>query len=460
MIINMIFAAPPIDKVARSNQPEVWSKSSGLSSGDDEEDYADDDDEKNYNNKYLLDYSKIFWISSNLTAPDFPQSISWIKIKSDFCFLCFYQHSRYFQLHSWSVQNYGQFWQEVAIKIFNQNMQFLETSILQLFSPFSNFFSGRCGTSPGWSPQKLPTGRSIQMCPWKGFHLSTIDLFQKQFHNFPAFPSGSLERDWTTLRICWGELGWDILNAIEKTFLCGMEEKILVFLLQPRCSMITNHTLADIPTTLQRPCTTQRRGWGPPGWRRSPLPSWGRGWGRSPLPWKGQWRWWWWWRWWCWCWWWCLPTQGWCWCRRPSGWLHPKLSRGNHCDGRHRSFGWIHLFLRYHRPIIIIIIIITLRSCLEFNLAGLWRLRRARQILTDWTKSKQGLSESRLSQKWDANEKQYLLQKGDLQRGSGLVQYEDPRPHGETGTGRKNIYQTCKSKSKLILAKHLNPQPS
>ena len=55
----MIFAAPPIDKVARSNQPEVWRKSSGLSSGDDEEDYADDDDEKNYNNKYLLDYSKI-----------------------------------------------------------------------------------------------------------------------------------------------------------------------------------------------------------------------------------------------------------------------------------------------------------------------------------------------------------------------------------------------------------------
>ena len=38
----MIFAAPPIDKVARSNQPEVWRKSSGLSSGGDEE---DDDDE-------------------------------------------------------------------------------------------------------------------------------------------------------------------------------------------------------------------------------------------------------------------------------------------------------------------------------------------------------------------------------------------------------------------------------
>ena len=42
MIINMIFAAPPIDKVERSDQPEIWRKISGLSSGGDEE---DDDDE-------------------------------------------------------------------------------------------------------------------------------------------------------------------------------------------------------------------------------------------------------------------------------------------------------------------------------------------------------------------------------------------------------------------------------
>ena len=40
----MIFAAPPIDKVERSDQPEVWRKSSGLPSGDDEEDDYDDDD--------------------------------------------------------------------------------------------------------------------------------------------------------------------------------------------------------------------------------------------------------------------------------------------------------------------------------------------------------------------------------------------------------------------------------
>ena len=33
-----------------------------------------------------------------------------------------------------------------------------------------------------------------------------------------------------------------------------------------------------------------------------------------------------------------------------------------------------------------------------------------------------------------------LLSKGDLQRGSSLVQYEDTRPHGETGTGRENGY--------------------
>ena len=42
MIINIIFAAPPIDKVERSDQPEVWRKSSGLSSGGD----AEYDDEK------------------------------------------------------------------------------------------------------------------------------------------------------------------------------------------------------------------------------------------------------------------------------------------------------------------------------------------------------------------------------------------------------------------------------
>ena len=41
----MIFAAPPIDKVERSDQPEIWRKFSGLSSGGDEE---NDDDENIY----------------------------------------------------------------------------------------------------------------------------------------------------------------------------------------------------------------------------------------------------------------------------------------------------------------------------------------------------------------------------------------------------------------------------
>ena len=77
------------------------------------------------------------------------------------------------------------------------------------------------------------------------------------------------------------------------------------------------------------------------------------------------------------------PQDG-CWGWRSSCWLHPQLSRGNHCHGGNRSYRWIALViwnLLTSAPCSYwwlsslqtstLIIIIT-RCRLELNLSGLW----------------------------------------------------------------------------------------
>ena len=85
----MIFPAPPFDKVERSDQPEIWRKSWGLSSGDDNDDKEEEEKEDIVENLENRKSAIKYFESLNLqVAPGFPQSLSSkIQSRKHFLFL-------------------------------------------------------------------------------------------------------------------------------------------------------------------------------------------------------------------------------------------------------------------------------------------------------------------------------------------------------------------------------------